>query len=256
MSQTRLTLNGLRHYNCQGVPRPLPSVTSVLSATQTAETQQKLAHWNVMNPGVADAAAARGTWIHNAVENYIRGLAVRPSAELMPFWEDLPEKLDELFEGGKILWSEKPYNQPQWSKFVGDDGVGRIHYYDEVTGHGYAGCPDIVYKDATGELILGDFKTSAGPYSYKFPKANSGLDEKTRKALVSGVFKLKKTKLQLAAYAIAAEHCLGTKIEKTRIIVATPIKDYSVQVFTFGPSEVEKDKEMWMAVLRKYYEQI
>jgi hypothetical protein len=61
--------------------------------------------------------------------------------------------------------------------------------------------------------------------------------------------------LQLAAYAIAAEHCLGTKIEKTRIIVATPIKDYSVQVFTFGPNEVEKDKEMWLAVLRKFYEQ-
>ena len=29
-----------------------------------------------MNPGAADAAAARGTWIHEATENHIRGLKV------------------------------------------------------------------------------------------------------------------------------------------------------------------------------------
>ena len=165
MSQTRLTIDGLRHYVCDGVHRPLPSVTSVLSATQTEDTQRKLAHWNVLNPGVADAAAARGSWVHGAVENYIRGLIVKPPQDLLPFWQDLPEKLDELLENSKVLWSEKPYNQPQWSKYVGDDGIGRIHYYDNTTGHGYAGCPDIIYKDQNGECILADFKTSAGPYS-------------------------------------------------------------------------------------------
>lgn len=207
-----------------------------------------------MNPGAADAAAARGSWIHGAVENYIRGLVVKPSTELQPYWTDLPEALDELLDKGKVLWSEKPYNQPQWHKFVGDDGVGRIHYYDEVTGFGYAGCPDIIYKDANGECILGDFKTSAGPYSYRFPKQNMDLDEKTRKALVSGVFKLKKTKLQLAAYTIAAERCLGIKVDKTRIIVSTPVPEYSVQVFTFGANELELDRKQWMEVLKKFYE--
>ena len=250
MSQTRLTIDGLRHYVCDGVHRPLPSVTSVLSATQTEDTQRKLAHWNVLNPGVADAAAARGSWVHGAVENYIRGLIVKP------FWQDLPEKLDELLENSKVLWSEKPYNQPQWSKYVGDDGIGRIHYYDNTTGHGYAGCPDIIYKDQNGECILADFKTSAGPYSYRFPKPTMDLDEKTRKALVSGVFKLKKTKLQLAAYSIAAEHCLGVKIDKTRIIVSTPVPEYSVQIFTFGANELDIDKKQWMEVLKKFYSKV
>lgn len=254
MSQTRLTLNGLRHYNCAGVPKPLPSVTSVLSATQTDETRAKLAHWNVMNPGAADKAAERGTWIHNAAENWIRGLKVIPPKEYLPYWQDMPEKLEELLGNGKVLWSEKPYNQPQWSRFTGEDGVGRIHYYDENTGHGYAGCCDIIYVDQNGETILGDFKTSVGPYSYKFPKSNSGLDEKLKKALISGVFKLKKTQLQLAAYKLAAERCLGITIDKTQIIVSTAIPEFSVQVFTFSKNDVEKHEVQWLEIVKKFYD--
>lgn len=253
MSQTRLTLNGLRHYNCAGVPKPLPSVTSVLSATQSEDTRQKLAHWNVMNPGALENAAARGTFIHNAVENWIRGLVVEPPNEYRPYWEGMPEKLEELLGEGTVLWSEKPYNQPQWSQYTGDDGVGRIHYYDEATGHGYAGCCDIIYVDSNGETILGDFKTSVGPYSYRFPKASANLDDKLRKALISGVFKLKKTQLQLAAYKLAAERCLGIKIDKTQIIVSTAVPEFSVQVFTFGKNDIEKHEVQWLEVVKKFY---
>lgn len=253
MSQTRLTVNGLRHYNCAGVPKPLPSVTSVLSATQSGETQQKLAAWNALNPGVADKAAERGTWIHAATENWIRGLPVSPPNEYRPYWDGMPEKLEELLGNGKVLWSEKPYNQPQWSKYVGEDGVGRIHYYNEKTGHGYAGCCDIIYVDENGETILGDFKTSVGPYSFKFPRAGADIEDSLRKALISGVFKLKKTQLQLAAYKLAAEECLGITIDKTQIIVSTAIPEFSVQVFTFGKKDVEKHEVMWLEILKKFY---
>jgi hypothetical protein len=207
-----------------------------------------------MNPGVADKAAERGNWIHNAAENWIRGLQVHPPKEYAPYWTDMPEKLEELLGNGKVLWSEKPYNQPQWANFTGEDGVGRIHYYDENTGHGYAGCCDIIYIDQNGETILGDFKTSAGPYSYKFPRANSGIDDKLKKALISGVFKLKKTQLQLAAYKLAAEKCLGIKIDKTQIIVSTAIPEFSVQVFTFSKNDVEKHEVQWLEVVKQFYE--
>jgi len=206
-----------------------------------------------MNPGALENAAQRGTFIHNAVENWIRGLRVEPPKEYLPYWQGMPEKLEELLSDGKVLWSEKPYNQPQWSQYTGEDGVGRIHYYDENTGYGYAGCCDIIYKDLNDEIILGDFKTSVGPYSYKFPKASANLDEKLRKALISGVFKLKKTQLQLAAYKLAAERCLGIKIDKTQIIVATPTPEFSVQVFTFGKNDIEKHEEQWMEVVKKFY---
>ena len=125
MTQTRVTLNGLRHYVCNGVPKPLPSVTSILSTAQTEKTRQKLVHWNLMNPGVADQAAERGNWVHSSVENYLKGLRVVPPEKYKLFWDDLPELVDKLMHGGRVLWSEKPFNQPKWSKYVGDDGVGR-----------------------------------------------------------------------------------------------------------------------------------
>lgn len=208
-----------------------------------------------MNPGAADAAAERGTWIHNSVENYLRGLRVVPPQNYAPFWDGMPSLLDDLLEGGRVLWSEKPFNQPKWSQYVGDDGVGRIHYYDEKTGYGYAGCCDLIYMNSNAEIILADFKTSNGPYSARFPNKKADIDDKTRKALISGVFKTKKTRLQLAAYKAAAEACLGIKIEKTQIIVTTAIKEFNTQIFTFGPNEVEKDEESWFQVVKDYYEQ-
>lgn len=209
-----------------------------------------------MNPGEADKAAERGTWIHGAVENHIRGLRVSPPQNYKAYWDGVPEKVDEILEGGRVLWSEKPFNQPQWSKFVGDDGVGRIHYFDEESKQGYAGCCDIIYEDRNGEIILGDFKTSVGPYSAKFPSAKTVLDEKLRKALVSGVFKLKKTTLQLAAYKIAAERCLGITIDKTQIFVSTSLPDYPVQIFTFSQRDIEKHEQQWFEVLRNFYEKL
>ena len=164
--------------------------------------------------------------------------------------------MDEILEGGRVLWSERPYNQPTWSKYVGDDGVGRIFYYDAATRHGYAGCCDLIYMDNNAEIVLADFKTSAGPYSARFPNKKSNVDEKTKKALISGVFKVKKTRLQLAAYKLAAEACLGIKISKTQIIVSTPIENYLTQVFTFGQSEVEKDEIAWLALVDKFFNEV
>lgn len=209
-----------------------------------------------MNPGVADAAAARGTWIHEASENHIRGLKVVPPQHYAPYWVGVPERIDELLDGGRVLWSERPFNQPKWSKYVGDDGVGRIFYYDENSGHGYAGCCDLIYMDHNAEIVLADFKTSAGPYSARFPTKKHNLDEKTKKAMISGVFKVKKTRLQLAAYKLAAESCLGIKISKTQIIVSTPFDEYQTQVFTFGETEVEKDEAAWLELVNKFFTEV
>jgi hypothetical protein len=255
VSETRVTINGLRHYICDGVPKPLPSVTSILTATQSEEQQRKLARWNDLNPGASAAAAERGTWIHNSVENHIRGLKVIPPNQYLPFWKGVPECLDDLLDGGRVLWSERPFNQPRWSKYVGDDGVGRIYYYDSVTGYGYAGCCDLIYMDKNAEIVLADFKTSNGPYAARFPKKDAPVDDKTRKALISGAFKTKKTRLQLAAYKLAAEACLGIKIAKTQILVTTAVENFSTQVFTFGENEILKDEAAWLALVRKYYDE-
>ena len=209
-----------------------------------------------MNPGAAEQAAKRGTWIHEATENYVRGLRVVPPENLKPYWRGMPDRITELLEGGRVLWSERPYNQPRWSKYVGDDGVGRIFYYDEDSQQGYAGCCDMIYMDNNAEIILADFKTSVGPYSSRFPNKSFKGDLKTKKALISGVFKLKKTRLQLAAYKLAAEACLGIKINKTQIIVSTPEVAYDTQVFTFNEKEVEKDTDQWLCILDQYFTEV
>ena len=53
-----------------------------------------------MNPGGAEQAAERGTWIHNSVENYLRGLRVVPPEMYRLYWDGMPELLDNLLEGG------------------------------------------------------------------------------------------------------------------------------------------------------------
>ena len=93
-------------------------------------------------------------------------------------------------------------------------------------------------------------------FQLRFPNKKSNVDEKTKKALISGVFKVKKTRLQLAAYKLAAEACLGIKINKTQIIVSTPIEDYQTQVFTFGETEVEKDELAWLALVDKFFNEV
>jgi hypothetical protein len=95
-----------------------------------------------------------------------------------------------------------------------------------------------------------------GPYSANFPRAKDNLPENIRKALTSGVFKLKKTQLQLAAYSLAAERCLDINIDKTQIIVSTPLPEYPVQIFTFSRAQLEKHMEQWTQVLRQFYEKL
>ena len=89
---TRFEINGVRHYRAGDDPnRVYPSVTSILGKTAGAKANQRLQAWNLNNPGAREAAAKRGTAIHAACEDYIRGkealwlLAfVRASALLRP----------------------------------------------------------------------------------------------------------------------------------------------------------------------------
>ena len=45
-TSTRALINGKRHYDV-GVHEKLPSVTTILQATQSEEKKQKLAEWRV-----------------------------------------------------------------------------------------------------------------------------------------------------------------------------------------------------------------
>ena len=63
------TQSGYRKYLCSGMY--LPSVTTVLSATETEKSKKGLQQWQLNNPGALQAAAARGTAIHKCCEDYL-----------------------------------------------------------------------------------------------------------------------------------------------------------------------------------------
>ena len=74
-TSTRALINGKRHYDV-GVHEKLPSVTTILQATQSEEKKQKLAEWRARQGAqradrIRDISAMRGTSMHTYLEGYI-----------------------------------------------------------------------------------------------------------------------------------------------------------------------------------------
>ena len=72
----REMVEGLRHYNINN--EKLPSVTTILGKTQTAEKAEGLANWRakvgeVEAQRIMDQAAARGSAMHAILEHHILG---------------------------------------------------------------------------------------------------------------------------------------------------------------------------------------
>ena len=74
----RSTILGKRHYDISSTQTKLPSVTTIISATQSEEKRQALANWKARlgdqaADRVRDVAAMRGTAMHTFLEAYVRG---------------------------------------------------------------------------------------------------------------------------------------------------------------------------------------
>ena len=76
-TSTRALIDGKRHYDV-GTNEKLPSVTTILSATQSAEKKKKLEEWKQRVGAqtadrIRDVSAMRGTAMHTYLEGYILG---------------------------------------------------------------------------------------------------------------------------------------------------------------------------------------
>ena len=72
----RETLKGVRHYDVND--EKLPSVTTILQATQSLEKAQSLARWasrvgQTEADRIKNTAAKRGTAMHSYLETYLQG---------------------------------------------------------------------------------------------------------------------------------------------------------------------------------------
>jgi genome maintenance exonuclease 1 len=212
-TSTRALYNGERMYDV-GKDK-LPSVTTILAATQSQEKQASLAAWRArvgMNEAarITDQAATRGTSMHTILEGYILGqnhvdmTSVGEQAHLMAqqiIDKGLHNRLTEIWGSEVVL------------------------YYPEL----YAGATDIVGMYDGTEAIV-DFKQS----------------NKAKRREWIGDYKL-----QLAAYALAHNEIYGTNIQKGVNLICT--KDNLYQEFIFEGEEFRQAKFEWLARVGLYY---
>ena len=201
-----------RHYDIGS--SKLPSVTTILAATQSDEKRASLEAWKNKVGGIEaerikNTAATRGTAMHSYLEMHINGenlldltiegLAARSMAQTI-----IDKGLIELQE----IWGNEV-----------------VLYYPEL----YAGQTDLcgVYQ---GRDSIIDFKQS------NKPKKDEWIED---------------YKLQLAAYATAHDCVYGTKIEQGVILMCTP--DNFFQRFIINGAQFREYKWKWLDKVDHYY---
>ena len=74
----RTTIDGKRHYDIDSGKYKLPSVTTILSATQSAEKRESLQRWRDRigtdeSARIVEQSGARGTAMHKILEKWVLG---------------------------------------------------------------------------------------------------------------------------------------------------------------------------------------
>jgi len=211
----RELINEKRHYAIND--EKLPSVTTILSATQSVEKQASLAKWKakvgeIEAERVKNTAGARGTKMHSILEGYI-----------------LEENVLDLTEtGGEAhRMANTIINQgfPDLNEIWGSEVTVA---YPGL----YAGASDLVGIYQGRDSII-DFKQSNKPKRAEW---------------------IEDYKLQGAAYAAAHDYMFGTNIEQTVILMCTP--DCFFQRFLINGKEFREYKWKWLKKVDEYYEQV
>jgi hypothetical protein len=209
----RSLINDERHYDIG--QQKLPSVTTILQATQSDEKRAILEQWK-QRVGVDNAenikneAANRGSIMHRIIESHLLG---QRHADL----SDLGQQAGVM---AQIIYDEglKGSMDEIW-------GTELTLYYPGL----YAGASDLAGIYEGRESIM-DFKQANKP---------------KRKEWITDYF------LQLAAYATAHNQVYGTSINSGTILMCT--KDNYFQKFTVQGAEFQRFMWDWLKRVDLYY---
>ncbi len=213
----RSSVEGKRHYEVTGEKLKLPSVTTILGATESEEKQQSLEAWRV-RVGHANAlkitteAATRGTLMHGIVEGYLLNKPIL----------DLTANGEQAHKMASIL-IEKAIE----GRLTNVYGIEPTLYKKGS----YAGAADFIGIH-DGVPIIGDWKQS------NKPKREEWLRDTYR--------------LQLAAYALAFEDMFGEPIDKGVNFICT--KDFYFQEIGWEGQDFASAKSEWLKRVDQYYE--
>jgi genome maintenance exonuclease 1 len=211
-TSTRALYEGERHYNVNA--EKLPSVTTILQATQPEEKRLALEAWKarvgeVEATRTKDQAAERGTSMHSILEGYLLG---QHHLDLTELGQNAHTMARQIIENGL-----KDLNEIWGSEIT-------IHYPGL-----YAGATDLAGVFNGAESII-DFKQSNKP---------------KRKEWITDYF------LQLGAYAMAHNHVYKTKITQGVILMCT--KDNLFQKFEVDGQEFINYQHAFLKRVDIYY---
>ena len=194
----------------------LPSVTSILSLTKSAEEKAALANWKE-RVGHAEAnrikteASSRGTSMHSFIEDYLRGRVNESFFETNEQYKIMAKEIIDKGLNGRL---EEIY------------GMEETLYYPEK----YAGTADLLAK-MDGMDVCVDFKQSNKPKKTDY---------------IQDFF------LQLGAYTLAHDIVHGTKMQAGIILLCT--KDILFQEFKIEGKELEMYQNLFLGRVKKFYE--
>ena len=208
----RSLIDGKRHYDIDS--EKLPSVTTILSATQSEEKKKSLADWKErMGPQYADKvrdiAAMRGTAMHRYLEAFIDGTGHKDLTSIGKEADPMARKIIEsgLGDLGEI-----------WGQEV-------TLYYPGL----YAGATDIVGV-YDGQPAIIDFKQTNKP---------------KKREWITDYFE------QLGAYCMAHNYVYGTKIQSGIILMCS--KDLFFQKFEISGREFVRHQHAFLKKVDQYH---
>ena len=210
---TRSLIEGNRHYDVSN--EILPSVTTILQATQSDEKKASLAKWRQKvgekkAEEIKNEAAKRGTAMHEFLEMHLRG-----------------DKLLDLSDEGQAARSMARIIIEQGLKDAEEIWGSEVTlFYPGL----YAGQTDFCGIYSGRESII-DFKQTNKPKRIEW---------------VEDYF------LQLAAYAMAHDVIYGTCIDQGVILMCS--KDGFFQKFTSNGKEFTRFKHKFLAKIGQFYQ--
>ena len=211
----RSLIDGKRHYDIEQTK--LPSVTTIISATQSEEKRQALADWkarlgDIAADRVRDVAALRGTAMHTYLDAYIQGTGHKDLTSVGREAEPMAKKIisEGLCDLNEIWGSEVTL------------------YYPEL----YAGATDVVGIYNGRESII-DFKQTNKP---------------KRREWIDDYF------VQLGAYAMAHNYVYQTKIQSGIVLMCS--KDGFFQKFEVFDQEFVDYQHEFLKRTDQYYKNV
>ena len=211
----RSLVKGRRHYDIGN--DKLPSVTTILSQTQSEEKKKALADWKArlgvqQSDRVRDIAAMRGTAMHTYLEGYVRGTGHKDLTSVGREAEPMAKKIisEGLCDLNEVWGSEVTLYYPQL----------------------YAGATDLVGIYNGRESII-DFKQTNKP---------------KRREWISDYF------TQLSAYAMAHNTVYDTKIQSGIILMCS--KDGMFQKFEVSDREFQSHMHEFLRKTDQYYKNV